>query len=100
MVVTVLNEGDSIARLLDSIARQTRLPDELVACDGGSADDTVARLNSERRFTVRVIEAPGANISRGRNLAIDAAMGDLIRAGLRPFGPPLKTQPWVPETAA
>ena len=78
MVVTVLNEGDSIARLLDSIARQTRLPDELVACDGGSADDTVARLNAERRFTVRVIEAPGANISRGRNLAIDAAMGDLI----------------------
>jgi glycosyltransferase involved in cell wall biosynthesis len=78
MVVTVLNEGETIARLLDSIARQTRLPDEVVACDGGSADDTVARLNAERRFPVRVIEAPGANISRGRNLAIDAAMGDLI----------------------
>jgi glycosyltransferase involved in cell wall biosynthesis len=78
MVVTVLNEGESIARLLDSIARQTRLPDELVACDGGSADDTVARLNAERRFPVRVLEAPGANISRGRNLAIDAAMGDLM----------------------
>jgi len=78
MVVTVLNEGESIARLLDSIASQTRLPDEVVACDGGSADDTVARLNAERRFPVRVIESPGANISRGRNLAIDASMGDLI----------------------
>ena len=78
MVVTVLNEGGTIARLLDSIASQTRLPDEVVACDGGSVDDTVARLNAERRFPVRVIEAPGANISRGRNLAIDASMGDLI----------------------
>ncbi len=78
LIVTVLNEGESIARLLDSIAGQTRLPDEVVACDGGSADDTVARLNAERRFPVRVLEAPGANISRGRNLAIDASMGDLI----------------------
>jgi glycosyltransferase involved in cell wall biosynthesis len=78
MVVTVLNEGQTIARLLDSIAGQTRLPDEVVACDGGSADDTVARLNAERRFPVRVLESPGANISRGRNIAIDASMGDLI----------------------
>ena len=78
LVVTVLNEGASIARLLDSIASQARLPDEVVACDGGSADDTVARLNAEKRFPVRVIVAPGANISRGRNLAIDASMGDLI----------------------
>lgn len=78
LVVTVLNEGETIGRLLDSIAKQTRLPDEVVACDGGSADDTIARLNAERRFPVRVIEAPGANISRGRNLAIDASMGDLI----------------------
>ncbi len=47
LVVTVLNEGETIGRLLDSIANQTRLPDEVVACDGGSADDTVARLNAD-----------------------------------------------------
>ena len=86
LVLTVLNEGKSIRALLDSIAAQTRLPDEVVVCDGGSRDDTVTILRAETRLNIRVIEAPGANISRGRNLAIAAAMHDVIActdAGVR-----------------
>ena len=78
VVFTVLNEAAALPRLLDSIAAQTRQPDEVVACDGGSRDGTVALLRAERRFPLRVIESPGANISRGRNEAISAATGDLI----------------------
>ena len=48
LIATVLNEGDSIRRLLDSILAQTRLPDDIVIVDGGSADDTVAILESYR----------------------------------------------------
>lgn len=78
LVLTVLNEARSLPVLLDSIAAQTQRPDEVVACDGGSRDETAALLRGEARFPVRVIEAPGANISRGRNLAIAAATGDVI----------------------
>src|SRR5919197_1364958 len=78
VVFTVLNEVAALPRLLDSLAAQTRQPDEVVACDGGSRDGTVELLRAERRFPLRVIESPGANISRGRNLAIAAATGDVI----------------------
>jgi len=86
LIFTVLNESGSLPALLDSIASQTRPPDEVIACDGGSADDTVRLLRAETRFPLRVIEAPGANISRGRNIAIAAAACEIIActdAGVR-----------------
>jgi glycosyltransferase involved in cell wall biosynthesis len=86
LIVTVLNEGRSLPTLLDSIAAQTRLPDEVIICDGGSTDNTIDLLRAERRFPVRVIEHPGSNISQGRNAAIAAAGGDVIAstdAGVR-----------------
>jgi glycosyltransferase involved in cell wall biosynthesis len=78
LVYTVLNEGKTIRSLLDSIAAQTQMPNEVIACDGGSADDTVSILQSETRFPIRVIVENGANISRGRNIAIAAATGEVI----------------------
>jgi glycosyltransferase involved in cell wall biosynthesis len=85
-VVTVLNEAESLPRLLDSLAAQTRLPDEVVVCDGGSSDGTLALLEAESRLSLRVIQRPGANISQGRNAAIAAAAGEVIAvtdAGVR-----------------
>ena len=86
VVVTVLNEAQSLPRLLDSLATQARQPDEVVVCDGGSTDGTLSLLNAEGRFPLRVIERHGANISQGRNAAIRAATGDVIAvtdAGVR-----------------
>ena len=86
LILTVLNEADSLPTLLDSVAMQTVLPDEVVICDGGSYDNTVALLRAETRFPIRVIESHGANISRGRNLAIAAAQNEIIAvtdAGVR-----------------
>ncbi len=40
VIATVYNEQGSILRLLDSLAAQTRPPDEVVICDGGSSDGT------------------------------------------------------------
>src|SRR3989304_290262 len=78
LISTVLNEARSLPTLLDSIAAQTRQPDEVVICDGGSTDGTLDLLRSEERFPLRVIERPGANISQGRNAAIEAAAGEVI----------------------
>ncbi len=79
LILTVLNEGEHIRRLLDSVARQSRLPDEVVVCDGGSKDSTLAVIQEyATRLPLKVIVAPRANISQGRNAAIRAATGDII----------------------
>ena len=77
VIATVLNEGESLRRLLDSLCAQTRQPDEVIITDGGSRDQTVAILHEyEDRLPLRVLVEPGANISAGRNRAIAAASGD------------------------
>lgn len=92
VVITVYNETGSLERLLASLGEQTRRPDEVVICDGGSSDGTVMLIQAlVDRFDaklppVRLIVEPGANISRGRNVAIAAAQGPLIAvtdAGVR-----------------
>jgi len=81
LVLTVLNEQGSIRSLFEGIQRQTLPLDEIVIVDGGSTDQT---LNLVRRFEVdvaadvTVIVAPGANISKGRNIGVDAASNELI----------------------
>ncbi len=87
--MTVKNEANAIGGLLASISAQTRAPDEVVIADGGSNDQTVSLIEAwgaEQKFPVRVIAAPGANISQGRNAAIRAASGEIIAstdAGVR-----------------
>ncbi len=92
VVATVYNERANIERLLASLAAQTRSPDEVVICDGGSTDGTAEALRAyaaavpDRLPRVQVLEAPGANISQGRNLAIAAAEGPIVAvtdAGVR-----------------
>ncbi len=81
LIATVKNEGEALRPLLDSIIDQTRLPDEVVICDGGSTDNTLAILEEYSQWLpLRIVSAPGSNISRGRNLAIGAATGDVIAA--------------------
>jgi glycosyltransferase involved in cell wall biosynthesis len=87
LVVTVLNERDSIDRLLASIEAQTRPPDELVVVDGGSEDGTLARLESwQRRLPLQLLVAAGASIAEGRNVGIATSSSPLIAvtdAGVR-----------------
>lgn len=87
VILTVLNEGESVHRLLDSLAGQTLPPDEVVVADGGSRDGTLAALKAYAgRLPLRLIAAPGANIAQGRNAAIRAATGEVIAvtdAGVR-----------------
>ena len=79
VISTVLNEGEAIRRLMDSLVAQTRQPDEVVIVDGGSRDNTVTVIQEYAgRLPLRVLVEPGANISRGRNVAIAAATGDVI----------------------
>lgn len=89
VIATVRNEEGSVGQLLDSLQAQTRPPDEVVIADGGSTDRTleILRAHAEQNsLPVRVLSVPGANISEGRNAAIEAARGDIIAstdAGVR-----------------
>jgi glycosyltransferase involved in cell wall biosynthesis len=86
VVITVLNEANGLQGLLDSLSGQTRSPDEVVVCDGGSTDGTLALLEAEARLNLRIVQRPGANISQGRNAAIEASTGEVIAvtdAGVR-----------------
>jgi glycosyltransferase involved in cell wall biosynthesis len=79
IVITVLNEAHALRRLLDSLAAQTFAADEVVLVDGGSTDGTPAiAAEYTGRLPLRVVSAPGANISQGRNIAIRQASGDII----------------------
>jgi glycosyltransferase involved in cell wall biosynthesis len=89
VICTLLNEGPAMQKLLDSLAQQTHAPDEVIFVDGGSSDQTVAILQAyaaTQQLPLRVIVEPGANISRGRNRAIETAAGPIIAstdAGVR-----------------
>jgi glycosyltransferase involved in cell wall biosynthesis len=76
LVSTVRNAAPHIEEFLASVRAQTRPPDEIVVVDGGSTDGTVEILREAPGVTF--IEEHGANIARGRNVAIRAATHDLI----------------------
>lgn len=79
LIATVKNEGEALRPLLDSMLDQTRQPDEIVICDGGSTDETQLILEEYRQWLpLQVVIAPGSNISQGRNRAIENATGDII----------------------
>lgn len=89
IVLTVLNEGQGMAELLDALLAQSAGFDEIVVVEGGSRDDTLAVLQgyAQRDPRLKVHVEPGVNIARGRNLAIARAQGDVIAVtdgGCRP----------------
>lgn len=90
VITTLKDEANSVDGFLRGLLAQSRTPDEIVIVDGGSTDGTleaVSRLRQSATVPIRVLEAPGANISEGRNMAIAAAEHEAIAvtdAGTRP----------------
>lgn len=81
LVCTLLNEASGLEGLLSSMGSQTRMPDEWIIVDGGSSDGTYERLQafaSQAPFQMKILQEPGCNIARGRNVAIRAATHPVI----------------------
>src|SRR4051794_3252740 len=80
LIATTFNEIDSIGEWLDGVLAQTQPPDEIVVVDGGSTDGTAEalELRAEHEPRLRFVSEAGANISRGRNIAIGLAKGPII----------------------
>jgi glycosyltransferase involved in cell wall biosynthesis len=87
VIATVLNERENIARLVESLLRQTPPAAEIVIVDGGSSDGTWEWLEQAAAtdLTLHAIRdescslkfTPGP-VSRGRNVAIESARSELI----------------------
>ncbi len=73
VVVCAKNEQARIADCLKSVRENH--PDEIIVVDGDSSDATVAIA---RQFTDRVIRSAGANLTRDRQIGIDACRNELI----------------------
>ena len=81
LVATVRNEAASIRGWFAAIEGMTQHPDEVVVVDGGSTDGTITILEELARTSLlrmTVLSAPGANIARGRNVAIAEAIHPVI----------------------
>jgi glycosyltransferase involved in cell wall biosynthesis len=83
LIATVFNEAKTITSFLESIEKQTKLPDEIIITDGGSTDETVRLLSTYQKNHKKLAEklfilTKEGNRSVGRNAAIQKATGDII----------------------
>ncbi len=83
LIAPVKNEAANARAWCESLARQTRLPDEIIVTDAGSTDGTLDILRDiadSSGIPFHVIVEPGCNIARARNLAIAQATYPIIAA--------------------
>ena len=82
VVMCTYNGARYLREQLESIARQSRLPAELIVCDDGSDDETVPILRtfaSDVQFPVRISRNPDRlGSTRNFDQAIGLASGELI----------------------
>ena len=78
VAICTKDRHEQLLDTLDSLLEQTRLPDELVIVDA-SSDDAGSSLDSRlARFPKATHLRADPGLTRQRNIAIDAAAGDLV----------------------
>ncbi|OGQ98795.1 MAG: hypothetical protein A2505_06585 [Deltaproteobacteria bacterium RIFOXYD12_FULL_55_16] len=83
LIITTYNWQEALALVLASALRQTRLPDEIIVADDGSADGTSELVREVARQTPIPVhhcwqEDKGFRAARARNRAIAAATGEYV----------------------
>ncbi|MBI2589398.1 glycosyltransferase family 2 protein [Candidatus Saccharibacteria bacterium] len=76
IVIPAYNEEDYLGPCLDSIARQTIQPDEVIVVNNNSSDKTI-QLTSKRKF-VKLINQPRQGTAYAQKTGFKAATGDII----------------------
>ncbi len=86
VIVPTYNRADLLPQTLDSVARQTYRPIELVIVDDGSTDDTRAAVRAwsehhaaDDPLIVRYLNQPNRGVSAARNQGLRASRGEYIQ---------------------
>ena len=77
VIVPCRNAGRWVGTALQSIAKQTRLADEIIVIDDGSTDDSVFEIE-KANVPVKLLSVNFGNAAEARNTGIEAATGDWI----------------------
>ncbi len=75
VVVPARNEQDRLPALLAALARQSRVPDEVIVVDNASADATAGVA---RAWGARVVVCPVPGVAGARQAGLLAATGDWV----------------------
>jgi glycosyltransferase involved in cell wall biosynthesis len=74
LVIPLQNESESVRDLLESLGRQTRLPDEVVVVDAGSTDETAAIVSETQvPFPLVLVSCGQVNPGEARNIGVAEA---------------------------
>jgi glycosyltransferase involved in cell wall biosynthesis len=82
LVSTVWNDLSGCEVFFRQMSAQTKIPAEIIITDAGSRDGTWAFLQAqttrEQPWNLILLQEPGCNVARGRNLAIEQARYETI----------------------
>jgi glycosyltransferase involved in cell wall biosynthesis len=81
VIIAAYNAGEYIGRALESVASQTRAPDEVIVIDDGSTDDTAERIKAfQKRSSLNLILQQQANkgLPATRNIGVRSSRSDLV----------------------
>lgn len=82
MILPIRNEGEFIARTLSAVTEQTYPADriEIIVADGMSSDETreIVQSYQSKCRNIVLLDNPGTTASKGLNLALQHAHGDII----------------------
>lgn len=80
LVIPVRNRAAIVGRTLDSVAAQTRLPDQIVLVDNGSTDGTleVLRRWADGRNNVQIVSEPRPGAAEARNCGLRAVTEEYV----------------------
>ena len=83
LVSTIFNDRPGLEGFFAAMAKQTRVPEEIIITDAGSKDGTWELMQAEaartdRPWHFRALQEPRCNVARGRDLAIEQACGEII----------------------
>ena len=80
VIIPARNEAANLPRVLEMIAAQTRLPDEVVIADGMSTDGSreILAQADPAACPLVVVDNPDRIVSAALNRALEAASGDIV----------------------
>jgi hypothetical protein len=79
LTIITANRPRQLERCIQSIGRLGRLPEEMIIVDGGTESmDLLAPVISDFPFPVHHLRTEPAGVANARNVAVDAAKGDII----------------------